>query len=155
LYDFATIEKNDWQLGKLAHAWPASQPPGNYCGFLWRMGCIGSTHKGSRARGETNYMYPCIGPLSSAELSRNTAFRFPDEAGFAELWNNPVFRHLRTAQHQPGVSKVCDKCRNSDSRNAENFPDFERLVAEFTSDMDAMAPQEVRRTIPIKAAESR
>lgn len=154
-YDFAQIEKNDWQLSKLVDAWPVPQPPGNYCGFLWRMACVGSTHKGSRARGETNYLYPCIGPLSSAELSRHTAFRFPDEAGFAALWQNPVLRHLRAAQKQPGLSKVCDKCRSSDSRDAANFPDFERLVAEFTSDIDAMPAQKTWPTIPIKAAESR
>jgi wyosine [tRNA(Phe)-imidazoG37] synthetase (radical SAM superfamily) len=154
-YDFARIEKNEWQLGKLADAWPAPQPPENYCGFLWRMACVGSTHKGSRAHGETNYLYPCIGPLSSAELSRNTAFRFPDEAGFAALWQNPVLRHLRAAQKQPGLSKVCDKCRNSDSRDAANFPDFEQLVAEFTSDMDAMLLQKPWPVIPIKAVESR
>ncbi|SOE64066.1 hypothetical protein SAMN05446935_2403 [Burkholderia sp. YR290] len=151
-YDFAMIEKNDWQIGKLADAWPAPQGQGNYCGFLWRMGCVGSTHKGSRACGESNYMYPCIGPLSSADLSRTTAFRFPDEAGFAKLWQNSVFRYLRAAQRQTGLSKVCDKCRNTDSRDAEHFPDFERLVAEFTSHIDAVVPQ---RAISIKVVESR
>lgn len=154
-YDFAGIETNEWQLGKLAAAWPASEPQETYCSFLWRIACVGSTHKGSRATGETNYLYPCIGPLSSAELSPHTPFRFPTEAGFNALWRSPVLRHLRTAQRTPGLSKVCDKCRHYDARDSKNFPDFERLVAEFTTEMDALSPLNRRASIAIKAVESR
>lgn len=156
-YDFAKIEKNEWQLGKLADAFLQSETQGNFCGFLWRMGCIGSTHKGSRAHNASNYMYPCIGPLSSAELSQATTFNFPGENEFSSLWKNPVFKHLRRAQKQSGVCAVCDKCRCSDSRDAETFPDFERLVAEFTTEMDTLMSvnQKGATTISLKVVESR
>ncbi len=142
-YDFAGIEKNEWQLGKIIESLRFSMPPGSFCHFLWRMACAGSTHKGNRAQQESNYLYPCIGPLSSLELSRTTAFRFPMEAGFLELWTNPVFRLLRTAQSQPGLCKVCDHCRKKDTRDPANFRVLEQLVAEFTSQVDQMtSPQE-------------
>ena len=137
-YDFARIEKNEWQLGKLADAFFDPKAQGNLCSFLWRMGCISSTHKGSRAKDASNYMYPCIGPLSSSELSQLTTFTFPGEVKFSHLWRNPIFKHLRTAQKQSGVCAVCDKCRCADSRDAENFPAFERLVAEFTTAMNSL-----------------
>jgi molybdenum cofactor biosynthesis enzyme MoaA len=138
LDDFAGVERNEWPLAALAQALHGRPPAVERCAFPWRIGCIGSTHRGSRAQAESHYMYPCIGPLSSADLSAATAFRFPDEAGMAALWNNPVFRHLRTAQSRRGVSPVCDHCRHHDSRDPGEFPALERLVAEFTTDMDAL-----------------
>jgi molybdenum cofactor biosynthesis enzyme MoaA len=138
LHDFAGVERNEWPLAALADALHARPATAERCAFPWRIGCIGSTHRGSRAKSESHYMYPCIGPLSSADLSAATAFRFPDEAGMATLWNNPVFRHLRTAQSRRGVSPVCDHCRHHDSRDPGEFPALERLVAEFTTDMDAL-----------------
>jgi wyosine [tRNA(Phe)-imidazoG37] synthetase (radical SAM superfamily) len=161
-YDFATIEKNEWQLAKLADAFFDSAAEDRFCSFLWRTGCIGSTHKGSRNQHASNYMYPCIGPLAGAELSDANTFDFPAENGFSALWNNAVFRHLRAAQKQRGVCAVCDKCRCSDSRDAENFPAFEHLVAEFTSEMDALVSPDKRnakisnaKIIPLKVTESR
>jgi hypothetical protein len=102
-------------------------------------------------------MYPCIGPLASAELSDANTFDFPAESGFSALWNNPVFRHLRAAQKQRGICAVCDKCRCSDSRDAENFPAFEQLVAEFTSAMGALISPDKRiaKIISLKVTESR
>ncbi|WP_438394126.1 radical SAM protein [Caballeronia sp. DA-9] len=156
-YDFAKIEKNEWQLSKLADAFLHSETQDNFCRFLWRMGCIGSTHKGSRARNVSNYMYPCIGPLSSAELSQMTTFNFPGENEFLNLWKNPVFKHLRSAQKQSDVCAVCDKCRCSDSRDAETFPDFERLVAKFTTEMDTLMSvnKKTSTIISFKVVESR
>jgi wyosine [tRNA(Phe)-imidazoG37] synthetase (radical SAM superfamily) len=156
-YDFAMIEKNEWQLAKLADAFFAPVADDSFCSFLWRIGCIGSTHRGSRNQHTSNYMYPCIGPLAGAELSEANTFDFPAESGFSALWNNPVFQHLRAAQKQRGICAVCDKCRCSDSRDAENFPAFEQLVAEFTSEMDALISPDTRKTkiISLKVRESR
>jgi MoaA/NifB/PqqE/SkfB family radical SAM enzyme len=154
LHDFAGIERNEWPLTKLADAFFDDPRPATACHFLWRIGCIGSTHNANRARDATHYMYPCIGPLSSADLSRVNAFDFPGEAGFSKLWNNEVFRRLRLAQTRAGVSTVCDKCRCSDSRDRENFPAFERLVAEFMEQADPMTSAEgvPPTVIPIRAA---
>jgi len=85
-----------------------------------------------RAQEETHYMYPCIGPLSSLDLSRRAAFRFPDAANFQVLRRNAVFTLLRNAQHQPGLSPPCDVCRCADTRDPQHFPLLERLVGDFT-----------------------
>ncbi|QYD70187.1 radical SAM protein [Paraburkholderia edwinii] len=156
-YDFAMIEKNEWQLAKLVDAFFEPAAEDGFCSFLWRIGCIGSTHKGNRNQHTSNYMYPCIGPLAGAELSEANPFDFPAEHGFSALWNNPVFTHLRAAQKQRGICAVCDKCRCSDSRDAETFPAFEQLVAEFTSKMDALVSPDQRnaKIIPLKVTESR
>ncbi|MBW1780432.1 MAG: radical SAM protein [Deltaproteobacteria bacterium] len=131
--DFARIESNEWPLGRLLTGLDFDRPPEAYCHFLWRYAAIGSTHNAGHSPHETHYLYPCIGPLSGVDLSRHTAFRFPDEKGFLKLWQNPVFTSLRKAQHQEGVCEVCDICRRKNTRDPEGFALLERLVAEFAS----------------------
>jgi MoaA/NifB/PqqE/SkfB family radical SAM enzyme len=131
LYDFAGIEVNERPLGRLLSGLKFEKPPGAYCHFLWRQGAIGSTNNAGHAQDATHYMYPCLGPLSSVDLSRRTAFRFGRE-DFMELWRNPVFEHLRSAQHTGGVCKVCDHCRGCDTRDPAEFAELERSVAEFS-----------------------
>ena len=97
----------------------------------WNFAGIGSTSNTGQAGDVTHYLYPCIGPLSSVDLSRRTAFRFPDAEGFSQIWRNPVFTKLRHAQREPGVSPVCDACRAADTRDPQHFPRLERLVADF------------------------
>jgi len=131
LHDFARVESNEWKLGRFVFHLDYDAPPGAYCPALWRSAGIGSTHKGSRAKDETHFLYPCIGPLSSLDLSLRTAFRFPEADAFIRLWRNPVFTLLRRAQRHPGVSDVCDMCRRHDTRDPQHFPRLERIVAEF------------------------
>jgi molybdenum cofactor biosynthesis enzyme MoaA len=131
LHDFARIETNQWRLGRFVAHLDYDRPPGAHCHFLWRSAGIGSTNRAGHAAEETHYLYPCIGPLSSLDLSRRTAFRFPGTQDFLSLWRNPVFEHLRQAQHRPGVSPVCDICRGCDTRDPEHFPQLEQLVAAF------------------------
>lgn len=131
LHDFARIESNQWRLGRFVAELDYAAASGAYCHFLWRSAGIGSTSNTGHAGDVTHYLYPCIGPLSSVDLSRRTAFRFPDAEGFSHLWRNPVFTKLRHAQREPGVSPVCDACRSADTRDPQHFPRLERLVADF------------------------
>lgn len=131
--DFAQIESNEWPMGRLLTGLDFDQPPEAYCHFLWRYAAIGSTNNCGHSPHETHYLYPCIGPLSSVDLSRHTAFRFPDERGFMELWKNPVFTLLRQAQHQEGVWEVCDICHKNNTRDPEGFALLERVVAGFAA----------------------
>jgi len=131
LHDFARVESNEWKLGRFVAHLNYAVPPGEFCAFLWRSAGIGNTHKAGHAEGETHFLYPCIGPLSSLDLSRRTAFRFPGADDFLRLWRNPVFTMLRRAQHRRGISEVCDMCRQSDTRDPRHFPQLERAVAEF------------------------
>jgi molybdenum cofactor biosynthesis enzyme MoaA len=132
LYDFARIELNQWILGRFVANLNYHRPPGAFCEYLWRIAPIGNTMRIHRAQEETHYMYPCIGPLSSLDLSRRAAFRFPDAANFQVLRRNAVFTLLRNAQHQPGLSPPCDVCRCADTRDPQHFPLLERLVGDFT-----------------------
>ena len=131
LQDFARVESNEWRLGRFVDDLDYEASAGAHCAFLWRTACVGSTNKAGHAEDETHYLYPCIGPLSSLDLSRRTAFRFPGSEDFARLWHNPVFTLLRRAQREPGLSPVCDTCRVTDTRDPQHFPRLERLVAEF------------------------
>lgn len=130
LYDFAGVEVNEWPMDRFLLRFPFLKPPGSHCHFLWRQGAIGSTNNGGHVKDETHFMYPCIGPLSSVDLSRQTAFRF-GRTDFLTLWQNPVFRHLRAAQHEPRVCAVCDYCRGHDTRDPQGFEDLESLVGQF------------------------
>ena len=134
LHDFARVESNEWKLGRFVYHLDYDVRPGEYCPALWRSAGIGSTHKGSRARDETHFLYPCIGPLSGLDLSARTAFRFPGADEFQRLWRNPVFTLLRRAQHANGVSEVCDVCRGTDTRDPRHFARLERLVGEFSAE---------------------
>jgi MoaA/NifB/PqqE/SkfB family radical SAM enzyme len=131
LHDFARIEANQWRLGRFVSHLSYDRPPAAHCAFLWRSVGIGSTNNSGHAGDETHYLYPCLGPLSSLDLSRKTAFRFPGTDDFLQLWRNPIFARLRQAQRHAGVSPVCDACRGCDTRDPEHFPRLERLVAEF------------------------
>ena len=138
LRDFARIESNEWRLGRFVHRLAYDAPAGAHCAFLWRTACIGSTNNAGHVEDETHYLYPCIGPLSSLDLSRRTAFRFPGADDFTRLWHNPVFTLLRRAQREPGVSPVCDACRATDTRDPRHFPLLQRLVAEFAHEHCAL-----------------
>lgn len=149
-YDFAGIERNEWRLAQLLGLLAFDKPAGEFCNFLWRTASVGSTHKGSQAQEETHFLYPCIGPLSSLDLSGVAPFRFPDEQGFSKLRRNPVFRLLRQGQSQQGLCKVCDSCRQKDSRDPAHFLTFEHLVAEFADQVEMISsnrqPGEIRGT---------
>jgi molybdenum cofactor biosynthesis enzyme MoaA len=138
LHDFAHVESNEWRLGRFVHHLPDGPAAGAHCAFLWRTACIGSTNEGGHAPEQTHYLYPCIGPLSSLDLSRRTAFQFPGTEEFTRLWRNPVFTLLRRAQREPGVSPVCDACRHTDTRDPRHFPRLERLVADFAREHCAL-----------------
>jgi MoaA/NifB/PqqE/SkfB family radical SAM enzyme len=139
LRDFAHVESNEWRLGRFVHDLDYEAPPGAHCAFLWRTACAGSTNGAGHVESETHYLYPCIGPLSSVDLSRQTAFRFPDAAGFGRLWHSPVFTLLRRAQRAPGVSPVCDACRAIDTRDPRHFPRLEQLVGDFAREHGGQA----------------
>lgn len=130
-YDFAQIESNEWPMGRFLTDLKFENPQGSYCDFLWRYAAIGSTNNTGHSPHETHFLYPCIGPLSSVDLSRRTAFRFQDEKGFLNLWQHPVLNILREAQHRPGICKVCDLCRNNDVRNPKHFRFLEEEVGRF------------------------
>jgi len=131
LHDFARVESNEWKLGRFVFHLGFDGPMGAHCPSLWRAASIGSTHKGSHAENVTHFLHPCIGPLSSLDLSMRTAFHSPGAEEFIHLWRNPVFTLLRRAQRHPGVSEVCDICRSNDTRDPEHFPRLERVVAVF------------------------
>jgi molybdenum cofactor biosynthesis enzyme MoaA len=141
VHDFARIESNEWKLGRFVWHLDYGAPPARYCHFLWRSAGIGSVNRTMRAQGETHYLYPCIGPLSGLDLSERAAFRFPGRDGFMRLWRNPVFSLLRRAQREPGLSPVCDMCRDTDTRDPQQHPRLERLVAEFARDHCAPLPR--------------
>lgn len=132
LYNFAKIENNEWPLGRFLTKLTFQESPGAYCHFLWRQVGIGSTHNCGHAMDETHYLYPCLGPLSGIDLSRQTSFRFPNADDFLSLWNNPIFSHLRKAQHEKEICEVCDACRQKDTRDPKNFPEFEKMCDRFS-----------------------
>jgi molybdenum cofactor biosynthesis enzyme MoaA len=149
LHDFARVESNEWKLGRFVqHHLRYAAPAGAYCHYPWRTAAIGSTNNTGHAAEDTHYLYPCIGPLSSLDLSRRTAFRFPDAQGFQQLWHNPVFELLRRAQREPGVSPVCDVCRATDTRDPKHFPLLQRLVADFAREHCGVPEHEGPRTAP-------
>ena len=133
LYDFAQIESNEWPLGRFLTGLKFENPEGSYCDFLWRYAAIGSTNNTGHSPNETHFIYPCVGPLSSVDLSRRTAFRFQNQKGFLKLWQHPVLNLLREAQHKSGVCNVCDLCRNNDVRNPKHFRSLEEGVARFVA----------------------
>jgi sulfatase maturation enzyme AslB (radical SAM superfamily) len=130
-YDFAQIESNEWPLGRFLTGLKFDVPEGSYCHFLWRYAAIGNTNNTGHSPHETHFLYPCIGPLSSVDLSRRTAFRFKDEKGFLKLWQHTVLTLLRKAQHSPGICEVCDLCRNNNVRDPAQFRSLEEQTARF------------------------
>jgi molybdenum cofactor biosynthesis enzyme MoaA len=134
LYDFAGIETNQWILGRFVNHLKFRFPPGKFCNYLWRLAPIGSTSRVHANQKTTHYHYPCIGPLSSLDLSRRAPFDFPDRTGFEQLRREPIFQLLRRAQHQRGLSPPCDFCRGgADSRDPQHFPLLEGLVGDFAA----------------------
>ena len=140
-YDFARIETNEWTLGWFLDGLQFDKPVGSHCHFLWRQGAIGSTNNAGHAPDETHYMYPCLGPLCGVDLSRTTPFRFPEAKGFLELWQGPLFSHLRQAQHCQGVCDVCDVCRHRDTRDPKEFARLENLVGRFSEQFSGIASE--------------
>lgn len=132
LHDFAGVESNEWPFGRFLDSLDFDSPPYRFCHFLWRYAAIGSTYNIGHSAHETHYLYPCIGPLGGVDFSRRTAFRFPKEKDFLNLWQNPVLVHLRRAQCEQGICKVCDICRYSNSRDPKLFKCMENLVGEFS-----------------------
>ena len=135
-YDFACIESNEYPYSRLISSLKYDELHGAYCPSLWRTFSIGSTYNIGHSENETHFCYPCIGPLSGVDLSRPNAFKFQKEMNFFELWNNRVFTHLRNAQHELGVCKVCDICRQSNTRDPKGFADLEKLVGEFRAEYE-------------------
>jgi sulfatase maturation enzyme AslB (radical SAM superfamily) len=132
-YDFARIESNQWPMGRFLTDLKFENPEGSFCNFLWRYALIGSTNNTGHAANETHFLYPCVGPLSSVDLSRRTAFRFQREKGFMNLWQHPVLNFLRKAQHHPGTCNVCDLCRNNNVRDPKHFQLLEEAVGRFAA----------------------
>jgi len=133
MHDFAAIASNEWPFGRFLTELDFGNNPDEYCHFLWRNASIGSTYNVGHARDQTHFLYPCVGPLTLVDLSRRTAFGFPDLKGFYKLWQNPVFTHLRKAQHESGVCRVCDLCRQTNTRDPSVFKSLERMVGEFAA----------------------
>jgi MoaA/NifB/PqqE/SkfB family radical SAM enzyme len=140
-YDFADIEGTPRWLGRLVEHLDYQQRGAEPCFDLWRIAHIGSTNRAHASTTATHYLYPCLGPLVTADLSTQTAFDFHDSRGFLEIWNNPVFVRLRTAQRQRGLSPVCDVCRAMDSRDPDNFATLDGVLAEWR-DVPPLIPAE-------------
>jgi MoaA/NifB/PqqE/SkfB family radical SAM enzyme len=129
-YDFAGVEQHRPVLGRLLDGDPNRNDTGVPCPELWRNIYLGSTARLHARQEVTHYAYPCLGPLSSVDLSEETGFDFPvAEADFLEFWNNPLHRHLREAQSRRGTCAVCDVCRSTDTRDPAEFPRMEELIA--------------------------
>lgn len=143
-YDFAGIEETPGRLGALIDdaEW-VPDATGN-CHHIWRTAYIGSTDR-TQALPNAHYLYPCLGPLARVDFSTRMTFNFPGLRGFRETWNNPVLVRLRAAQTRAGLSKVCDACRNTDSRDPENFARMQELLKEWQGTDAAPLVQLTRR----------
>lgn len=131
VHDFASIEAHPWPLKRFVNQLNFSQINDSYCHFLWQQMAIGSTTKSSRAKDATHYLYPCLGPLANLDLSPYTNFEIGREISILGDWNNPFFTHLRKAQQQEGICKVCDLCRQKDTRNPKEFFSIEKSIQQL------------------------
>ncbi|MCF8143843.1 MAG: radical SAM protein [Deltaproteobacteria bacterium] len=127
-YDFAGIEEPPPRLDPLVDGLRYEARNRKSCPEIWKIAYITNTHMDSLNGSATHYLYPCLGPLSMVDFSMKTPFRFPPHDGFLQLWNSPLYRRLRKAQSMPGVSRVCDLCRNIDSRDPSHFKKLEGLL---------------------------
>jgi MoaA/NifB/PqqE/SkfB family radical SAM enzyme len=127
-YDFAGIEETPHRLALLVDDLAYDSPAAPSCGAIWKIAHVGSRDRTHAATAGTHFLYPCLGPLATADFSTRTAFDFPDGRGFLELWNNPVFVKLRAAQRWCGISPICDTCRGMDSRDPANFSQMDALL---------------------------
>ncbi|MCP5159253.1 MAG: radical SAM protein [Gammaproteobacteria bacterium] len=131
-YDFAGIESHHNPLALLVDNLNYKREGSAACPALWQTASISATAKTHAAGSGKHFLYPCLGPLGSLDLSRQTRFNFPDALEFLHLWNNPIYVKLRQAQHHPGGQvTVCDVCRCKDSRDPSNFAELSRLVVEW------------------------
>lgn len=132
-HDFAGIEETPGRLSTLIDDEDWTSAGTSNCQHLWRAAYIGSTDR-HHAVPEAHYLHPCLGPLLRIDFSTQTSFDFPDLRGFRETWNHPLLVKLRAAQRWPGISKVCDACRQSDSRDPDNFKLFEGLLNDWRNE---------------------
>jgi MoaA/NifB/PqqE/SkfB family radical SAM enzyme len=138
-YDFANVEESLNQPGRLTEGLDYETENAGHCPAVWNIAYIGSTNRRHLAASGTHYLYPCLGPLGMVDFSTRTAFDFPDDAGFMDLWNSPTFVKLRAGQRWAGISPVCDACRGMDSRDPSNFPKLEKLLEEWKPRAEAPA----------------
>jgi len=128
-YDFAGVDGVHRPLCRLVDHLDYAAGP--HCPELWRIAHISSTATGHANQASTHFLYPCLGPLVTVDFSDRMPFNFPDSEGWLDLWNNPVLVRLRAAQRHSGISKVCDLCRNLDSRDPACFADLDELLREW------------------------
>ncbi len=131
-YDFAGIEETPGRLSALIDDAGWMPDAAGRCQHIWRSAHIGSTDR-THALPNAHYLYPCLGPLGRVDFSTRMTFNFPDLRGFRETWNSPVLVRLRAAQTRAGLSRVCDACRHTDSRDPENFERMQELLKEWQS----------------------
>jgi len=134
-YDFAGIEELPPRLDILVDGLRYETSDLKVCPEIWKIAFIANTHMDSFNRGATHYLYPCLGPLSMVDFSMKTPFHFPVRDVFLQLWNSPLYKGLRKAQVMPGVARICDLCRNIDSRDPSHFKKLEGLLNELESQL--------------------
>lgn len=130
-HDFAGLVRGDMDLSKLLEGFAFGSSKEDFCQFLWRQAAIGSVNRYQAGESNTHFLYPCLGPLAALEATEATMFHFPDEDGFQDLWQNPMFTMLREGQLHRGLVPVCDACRGCDSRDPSAIPAFSELVRTF------------------------
>lgn len=129
-HDFAGVEETPGRLSALIDDTDWASAGRANCQHIWRTAYVGSTDR-HQAVPAAHYLYPCLGPLARIDFSTQMPFDFPDLRGFRENWNHPVLVKLRAAQRRPGMSEVCDACRQTDSRDPDNFKQMEELLQEW------------------------
>ena len=134
-YDFAGIEELPPRLDILVDGLNYEEPGLKACPEIWKIAFIANTHFDSFNQAATHYLYPCLGPLSVVDFSMKAPFRFPVRDDFLGLWNSSLYKGLRKAQRMPGVSRICDLCRNIDSRDPLHFKKLEGLLDELESQL--------------------
>jgi len=134
-YDFAGIEELPPRLDILVDGLGYEAPDLKACPEIWKIAFIANTHIDSFNRAATHYLYPCLGPLSMVDFSMKTPFRFPTRNVFLQLWNSPLYKGLRKAQVMPGVSQICDLCRDIDSRDPSHFKKLEGRLNKLESQL--------------------
>jgi MoaA/NifB/PqqE/SkfB family radical SAM enzyme len=134
-HDFAGIEELPPRLDILVDGLRYETPDLKACPEIWKIAYISNTHADSFNQAATHYLYPCLGPLSVADFSMKVPFGFPVRDVFLRLWNSPLYKGLRKAQVMPGGSRICDLCRNIDSRDPSHFKELEGLLNGFESQL--------------------
>jgi hypothetical protein len=130
LHDYAAIERNEWQLGKLLCSRRFSNPQGSFCHFLWRYASVTSSLAGPPGEVQ-RWLYPCLGPLASVMTTKEMFFHFPDRIEFEKLWQNEIFTFLRKSQHISGLCTICDFCRQRDTRQPHAIHKLKGMIKDF------------------------